>query len=1148
MKCRKCGAEIADNSIRCSNCGIKVNMLCPECHTLNAFGSMFCSGCGSELLKKCSSCNTINIASAQTCRKCGQPLDEKFEITLPEIKEEQVIVNSFSTEINEVQTNNNSNEEDNILSELLETESDPEMNLQTEPELQKVSESIIGLEQILTDEPEQNNQVQPVIREIKSDDVENNTETQSNAEISENIENANVAENVENEIDKIESDVDIIPLNEIEDYDVRESLDNENDDSTIETNNEDYSVIEVQPEAVEKAVKSITTSISKHILAIHGPSGCGKTAVLRQTQQCLSKKNWLFLFGSCTPLLQITSFGFFQDAFLRIMGFPPYTNSFEAFFKDFKKSPLAKIFNFLNDDELSIFLNIIYPSQKDKFENISKNKQLMFTILEKVIKSFSLNNNLVITIDNFELLDGASYDFIVYMLQNGYFNNRLKLLIAYEEDKQVQSYFDMTKIKDEIFEVIEINKLGKSDMLEAVKRSLHIDITNILDEDYLDEIIEKSDGNALRIEQEVALLFNCGYISVNNNDIIVNSDNKPSIDPVSFAELIKLRLNTLSPVIKNVLFISAIMGLRFAPAVLAPTVNMPDDKLQSILDYLREELYIDFVDDYTCEFKSLELWKLIYQEAKSDLLYKENSQKLYDVLKSLVLSTNLQKLISCTGALSKNDEFLIWQETAKISAKLGDTNLYVISLKQCLKIMEEVNFENAEELKITYYENLGKLLCEKSAEEAVSYLANVLDYHIKSENLKKILDLSSYFIKSCYVSGNYFGITEAVDAVIAAVSGSETGISDGELALLKTRKLKALFNIGNSEQIINLFNEEIIPSIELDLYSRQIDSKYKSLLVDGWLCAKSVLAKAYALQGNNQVFSVIADLRSFIEKYNYDPDFYVIQINLIEAFANTVIGQVNKSNEILGDIASNAKSSNMESELLSEWNIINVINRILLNQNDGLKSDLFELATFTNNINEHFIKNIIKLILGYVLKQEGNIKKALEIFNEEITYFAKEKVAIGALLSWLLIVQITIDMGDDDKALSTANKSLEIAQSPKINNYFFIIYFQKLIAEIYLRKGDFNAAKMYFEKAVTLAKQFELKYQVAELYMAYGNYMEEFMKANTSFTDENMSITSQMYDKALETAKELRLNNLVEKASKLKNDFKTTVRLNSAYK
>ena len=275
---------------------------------------------------------------------------------------------------------------------------------------------------------------------------------------------------------------------------------------------------------------------------------------------------------------------------------------------------------------------------------------------------------------------------------------------------------------------------------------------------------------------------------------------------------------------------------------------------------------------------------------------------------------------------------------------------------------------------------------------------------------------------------------------------------------------------------------------------------------------------------------------------------YVIQINLIEAFANTIVGEVNKSNEILAEISSVAKSGTIESELLSEWNIINIINRILLNENEGLKSDLFELAAFTNNINEHFIKNIIKLILGYVLKQEGNIKKALEIFNEEITYFAKEKVAIGALLSWLLIVQITMDMGDDEKALSTASKSLEIAQSPKINNYFFIIYFQKLMAEIYMKKGDFSAAKMYFEKAVTLAKQYELKYQIAELYISYGIYMEEFMKVNTAFTDENMNTTAQMYDKALNVAKELKIKNLIDKANKLKNEFKTSARLNSVYK
>lgn len=271
----------------------------------------------------------------------------------------------------------------------------------------------------------------------------------------------------------------------------------------------------------------------------------------------------------------------------------------------------------------------------------------------------------------------------------------------------------------------------------------------------------------------------------------------------------------------------------------------------------------------------------------------------------------------------------------------------------------------------------------------------------------------------------------------------------------------------------------------------------------------------------------------------------MLQINLLEAFANTITGEINKSSEILATISQNTKNKVLEPELLSEWNLINIINRILLDENDGLKADLFELAAFTNNINEHFTKNIIKLILGQVLKEEGNTQKALEIFNEQITYFAKEKVAIGALLSWLLIVQITIEMGDDDKALNTATKSLEIAQSPKINNYFFIIYFQKYISDIYLRKGDFTAAKMYLEKAIMLAKQFELKYQIIELYIAYGNYMEEFMRVTHNYSSNNIALTTDLYAKALTAAKELRLINLIERVNRERNEFKTFCQLNS---
>lgn len=1133
MKCRKCGSEISDVSIRCPQCGIKVNMKCPNCKTLVLFGENVCDKCGTELLKICPDCGSKNIYSAKVCRKCEYVFTKKEE-NQPE--EAQIIIDNQVEPIEEIEKP--IDDEEKVLQE-----EDPVEN--------DIVHSFSSVETAYT----------PVSDVVSSDDEEHVTAANvDNQEINENklfnlddipledtsddnnvevVQSSDIKEAISN-IDDVDIDVPI--LEEYVDDNLLENLENENN---IQPNGEESLSLEIQPEAVKNVINVITSSITKQVIALQGPEGCGKTAILKQVGERLSSNDYLFLFGSCTPLVQITSFGFFQDAFLRIMGFPPYTKSIESFIKDFKKSNFYNSFSFLDANELNLFLNIFYPCQKDNFDNIMRNKAKMFDVLEKVIKSFSLNNNLVLAIDNFELLDGASYDFIVHLLEKGYFNNRLKLLVAYQEDKSIQTYFDVSKIDERIFEMIKVNKLSSEELMQAINKSLNIDIQEIMDKNFIDEIFEKANGNAHKIEQELALLFNCKYISLNGNDIIINEDNRPNIESISFEELIKLRLNALQPIVKNVLYMAAIMGYRFAINILLLSVAMPPEKAKTILDFLIQEQFVQQVDNFTCEFKSLTLWKLIYQEAKSDLLYKENSQRLYASLKPLLLSSNLQKLISCTEALSKNEAFLIWQNTASISANLGDTNLYIISQKQCLKIIEEQNMNDAEELKAEIYEQIGKLLCEKSPKEALTYLANVLDSEIKVGNLTKIIDLSGYFVKSCYISGNYFGAVEAVDTVISNIEQADARVSSTDIALIKTRKLKALFNIGNSEQIINLVNEEIISHIESGLAIERADIEYKSLLVDAWLSAKTILAKAYAIQGNNKVFEVISSLKQFLSKYSYNTEYYVAQIALLEAFANTVVGQIKKSNELLNAISLRTKNSQLETDLLCEWNVISIVNKLFSGERDSLKADLFELAAFTNNINEHFMKNIIKLMLGYILKDESKIQKALEIFNEQITYFAKEKVAFGSILSWLLIVQTNIELEDYDKALDIAVRSLEIAQSPKINNYFFIIYFQKYIAEIYLQKGDFTAAKMYLEKAIMLAKHYELKYQLVELYLAYGNYMEEFMKVSNNHTSESVEAITEMYNKSLSLSKELMLNNLIEKVDRAKNDFKIYCQLNA---
>ena len=137
---------------------------------------------------------------------------------------------------------------------------------------------------------------------------------------------------------------------------------------------------------------------------------------------------------------------------------------------------------------------------------------------------------------------------------------------------------------------------------------------------------------------------------------------------------------------------------------------------------------------------------------------------------------------------------------------------------------------------------------------------------------------------------------------------------------------------------------------------------------------------------------------------------------------------------------------------------------------DSLTTELFNVVAYANNANDNFTKNVLKTILAKILQDKNDTKRALEILEEQVSYFAKEKIATGVLLSWLFIANIRLITKGTQFALDIATKALDIAQSPNINNYFFIAEFNKLIGEIYIAKQDFESAKVYTEKSIAIAK------------------------------------------------------------------------------
>ena len=204
----------------------------------------------------------------------------------------------------------------------------------------------------------------------------------------------------------------------------------------------------------------------------------------------------------------------------------------------------------------------------------------------------------------------------------------------------------------------------------------------------------------------------------------------------------------------------------------------------------------------------------------------------------------------------------------------------------------------------------------------------------------------------------------------------------------------------------------------------------------------------------------------------------------------------------------------MDSFIVSRWNFIDILNKFLRKDYDNLMAELFNVVAYANNINDNFTKNFLKTLLAKILRDKNETKRALEILEEQVTYFAKEKVAVGVLLSWFLIAELRLVTKGTQFALDVATKALDIAQGTNINNYYFMALFNKLIGEIYMAKQDFESAKVYIEKSIFISKQFDLQDILVKDYIQYAKYFQELALPKSSLRATYIKQALKMYQLA----------------------------------
>ncbi len=867
----------------------------------------------------------------------------------------------------------------------------------------------------------------------------------------------------------------------------------------------------------------------KKIFSLSGEKGIGKSHVLRNAVLKLKEHNFIWMFGKCTPLTQLTPGGMIQDMILNLYDLPNFCINTADFKKD-AASFFRNEFPEMSPCEVSNFVNFLYSVQEGNFEDLLINKKHTFNILYKVFDKISQMGKFVIIADNFDFIDGFSFEFLNTLLKRENLLPNLKLVMLYADPKPSKGYFYLGEDMENAYLDVGVAPLNNQETEEFCK--LYEDAFSYTNEFERGDIISKSKGHPAFLEQALSYCFDCQI------------GDKPFNLPLTFTELINERLKNLkdvNPVAYKTLVGASVLGDKINLALLREIFEFDEKEFGGIIDYLREMHFIGPVNEIFYEFKNLLLWETILTSSKHDEDFAEINTKIANRLNNFVLNSNAIMGIIAQNLKQTQLALDIWTKNTRLAAYIGDTNLYVISQKQCLALINELDESETIKTRYNISERLGKLLTDYNPKEALEFLPDAIANAKAVGNSPKEIELLGYLAHCCLKTGNYYGNVECVDNVLAKVP-PEHKI---ETALLKCSKLEALLNIGNCGEVINTIDNDIMPVLDEFLAKEPRSKITYDFVYETWIKCYLLLANALVMQGNDRAFEILTILFDIIERNRIQDNLFVCKCKLTLAFANTMKGDFYTSETILDDVLKIYKTTSMDNETILRWNLIEILNNFFRERYDGLQEDLFQVVTFANNCGDNFTKNVLKTLLGKIFKDHEQSKQALDIYNDQITYFAKEKMALGALLTWYLIAEATLDVEGPHAAIEIASQALDVAQNPKINSYFFIILLKMLIAKASIVISDYETAKIQLENSIILAGKFNMKDLLSRLYLLYGKYFQEIGLLKTDKQSEYLKGCGKMYEKATVIVKQTKNNCVYIEIEKAKNVLKSFCQLNS---
>lgn len=1181
MKCPKCKTEVTDKDTFCPSCNLRLVIECPKCKNKVRLGSASCKACGYVFVKFCPRCNSANYVSSPTCRKCFYVFEDiKEEMTQDEIKE------PLKKEILQKQTK----KEQKVF--LKQENKEAPIQIKNDGRLEILID-FINLPNIFKKFKDEEFKAKILLNIKTSIKVafgsacEFYKENIARFKVLYNKKNNTIYDKIikfNSEMDKLNSFLDetlntqilhkfvILQSGEMELNKPVMQLAAGKEKDIITTKmayeilKDEISLVKISPDSYKMASFDVEKTATSEIeetddeaainkifnavveennikgISINSPRGTGKTYILNALYKKFDKTDIAIIKSRCSATSQVAPMGLFQNAFLNMFNLPTSTKDYEGVTDKLRKMIRDYLPTTFEKSKIETLINLLYPIKEAFYETLNINKEKTFKDIKDILEILRYNSKLLLAIDDFDLIDEMSFEFLQYLIKNNFFTDGSKFLLCYRNQNSINMYIQENILPHENCLDITLKKREIGSTRNFIKK--HIGEVSICPRKISDQIIMNAKGDLAYTGQVLYHLIETKKLKLKDSKFTWDGDDDYFV-PQDMAKIMEERLRFLYEKSKDQFFIltlASFLGGCFTKTIIKEVIDIQEEDFNSAIKSLNIGGYINIENPENYTFKNSLVWTNVYIIAKNTTELTPYVEALLKVLLNRVNSSPAICALLAQAIGNKPTAFALWTKNLKLSSAIGDTALYIMSQKQSLINIEKSGIPLEGFIKNNIFERLGKLTYKKNPNEAIEFLTNAIVEAKNQGNSQKTIELSGYLIKSCELSQKYPALIETVDNVLSLF---EAGKTELKTALIKTRKLEALLNTGNYEEVINTVNTEINPILTNAVKSyKKLPYISKENLISTRILSNIILTESYTCQGNPLSFEMVSLIEKELYKNDKTYDEYLAKkLKLTCALSYSAKGFLNQSDEILHTLIK--EFSKEDTLLISKWNMITIFNKVLRLDFENIKEDLFEAVTYANNIGDNYTKNILKTILAYVILEENDALHALEICREQMNYFSNEKIALGALISWYISAIATFKISGSDRAIEICEKSIQIAESPKINSIWFKVLFQIFMAKCYILKDDLESAKMYTELASQDVNQNELNYFMLQIVRLRALILQESIKNAEPAKKSEIAIAAiHTYEKALSLSNKLNLDNINYKIQKDLTSLKASCKLN----